>query len=86
MLVTPVNGYILCEKVVQEQNSSVFIYDSNPLPVYKIFQIYIDDICEKFSVGDIIITNSIPTEINVDENKKYYLIKEEFISCKIQKD
>ena len=53
MTIVPLNGYILCEKVVQEQNSSVFIYDSNPLPVYKIFQIYIDDICEKFSVGDI---------------------------------
>lgn len=84
MLVTPVNGYILCEKVVQEQDSEVFIYNKESLPLYKIIQIYKDHICEKFEVGDIIVTNSIPTEINVSDTIKVYLIKEEYISCKIK--
>lgn len=84
MLVTPVNGYILCEKVVQEQDSEVFIYNKESLPLYKIIQIYKDPICEKFEVGDIIVTNSIPTEINVSDTIKVYLIKEEYISCKIK--
>jgi hypothetical protein len=64
MQLMPIGNYVLCTKE-QEANETVlsntiFTYNDEVLPIYKIINVPLN-LNDEYSIGDLIVTNSIPT-------------------------
>lgn len=86
-VIEPHNKHVLCVLTTDnnKQTSTGFIYKSNDLPIYRIVSISKDVSIENLHKGDMVVTNSEGTLIELD-GTKYYLIKEDNIAGVISYD
>ena len=85
MKFVPHNGMLLCKKVVSEEADAEvngLVYKKQQLPLYEVLAVGELSELSGVQVGDTIVTNSIPAEIN-DNGTKYFLVREEYIAGKV---
>ena len=85
MKAIPHNGYLLCKSVSSSQHEVVefgIAYQKEELPVYEV--ISVGDIPDdfRFTEGDRIIVNSIPTKLNL-EGTMLFLVNKDTIAGKV---
>lgn len=78
----PYYGTIVCKQIVKQHDtkeSSGIVYEAEQLPIYEVQEIGILSSSLDLSVGDKILTNSIPTKLEDD----LVLVREEYVAGKI---
>ena len=81
MDVTPLQDTVLCEKVVdsiKKEEKGTIIYEKECVPEYKILKLGDKLKNTSLKVGDVIMTDSIPTKVS-DGKTTYYIISEKYI-------
>ena len=81
----PTNNTILCEQIEKSESQADaggFEYKSEQLPKYKILKKSDDFELAGYEVGDVVITDSIPTKLKSDD-KELFLIRAEHVAGKV---
>lgn len=86
MQVKPQSDYLLCKQAnlskCQKEKNGLFYIEEN-IPEYEIVEMTIaTKIKGKFQVGDIILSNAVPTKVKIEDNV-YFLVKDENVIGKI---
>lgn len=79
----PLRGTVVCEKIVPEKKSVVengIAFETEQLPLYKILKIGKEVKNTDLKVGDVLVTDSIPTPLVKD---KIYLLSEKYIAAAV---
>lgn len=88
MKINPMSDYVLCKKLTRDTstaNVNGFVYDLQNIPEYVVIDIPLQTKNnKKVFVGDVVMTNSIPTKFNTDDDE-FFLIKESNIIGVIEK-
>lgn len=82
MKVIPLPNYIICELITdtdQTVKENGVIFKKEELPLYRVVDISKLTLNINIRIGDIIIINSVPTKVHIDD-KYYYLINQEHIA------
>lgn len=77
----PLQDTVLCEKIVDnvvKVETKTFVYEKECVPEYKIVKLGNTLKNKNLKIGDIITTDSIPTQVS-DGEKTYYIITEKYI-------
>lgn len=88
MRVRPHNNYLLCRQIQKQFVTSefgTFTTQTEQIPIYEIVDVPSTSDCLRYTIGDVIISNSTGTKIP-SETAEMYLIDVNTIIAKIEKE
>lgn len=81
----PQNNTVLCKQINETKetaNVSGIVYEQENLPLYEIVQMSNDFKLVGFAVGDVVVSDSIPTKIKCND-ECLYIIKAEHLAARV---